>query len=94
MVFIDFRNVDFNGNEELILNLFGDIFLLGNDEIVFENEDNLIEMIEENINTYVDILCRESVTFVEVIFSFEIDNEEAFFGYGRFLINFERVYFV
>lgn len=93
MASIDLRNVDPNGNEESISNLCGDTLLLGDDETVLENEDNVTEMIEENINTYADILRRESATPVEVTPSSETDNEEAYLGHGRLLTNFERAHF-
>lgn len=75
------------------MNLSGDTLLLGDDETMLENEDNATEMIEENINTYADILRRENAIPAEISPGSETDDEEVYLGHGRILTNFERAHF-
>lgn len=55
------------------------------------NVDNAHD--DDNIFTYADILRRENATPVEVTPGPVIDDEEAYFGHGRVLTNFERAHF-
>lgn len=94
MAFIDLGiHGDPNGSEESISNLSGDTFLLGDDERMLENDENVNEVAEKNINTYADILRRKSATPVEITPSSETDDEEAYLGHGRLLTNFELAHF-
>lgn len=66
-----------NANEDTISNQSGDTFLLNDDS--------------QNVNTYADILRRETSTPVQVTPGSLTDEE--FLGYGRRLTNFERAHF-